>query len=512
MKYTKAKGSITLFAGMTFMLVLQCIFTILEGGRMLELRKVAALNADAGIESVFAEYCIPLWEDYHLLACDLANDAGDIDLDRITECLDGITTSNFAYGETTLLSSPRINFLRIEQDRIEYDRYTLLTDCQGRVFEAAVSAYMKQNLPYEAVNKIKDSYHTMKGVEKNDSYDSNQISNALDSLENAKKEAQNKTECKKENGVTDGDKLPDIKDIPEPPEENPLELVEEVQAGGILGQVLPAGTKISSKSVANKDLVSKRTRIVGKNPKEPSNNLTDKALVEQYLVGYMSNYVEPISKHALKYELEYILAGKSTDEENLKSTVLRIMATREAANFGYLMTDASKQAEAYSLALAIAGASANPAVIEAVKIGLLTSWAYCESVLDLRTLLSGERIPIVKTPATWTSTLSGMGEFLSGFAKAKSSAVGLNYTDYVGTMIMLQSVSTISYRTMDLQELTIRKKDGYQNFRMDQAMCNMDMTVYYTHNSLFFDKVSLISKVIAPYEIPEETTYTYLKY
>ena len=47
---------------------------------------------------------------------------------------------------------------------------------------------MKQNLPYEAVNKITDSYHTMKGVEQNDSYDSNQISNALDSLENAKKE------------------------------------------------------------------------------------------------------------------------------------------------------------------------------------------------------------------------------------------------------------------------------------------------------------------------------------
>ena len=77
---------------------------------------------------------------------------------------------------------------------------------------------------------------------------------------------------------------------------------------------------------------------------------------------------------------------------------------------------------------------------------------------------------------------------------------------------MLQSTEKISYRAMDLQELTIRKKDGYQKFRMDQAMCNMDMTVYYTHNSLFFDKVSLISKVIAPYEIPEETTYTYLKY
>ena len=512
MNYRQVKGSITLFAGMTFMLVLQCIFTILEGGRMLELRKVAALNADAGIESVFAEYCVPLWEDYHLLACDLANDAGDIDLDRITERLEGITTSNFAYGETTLLGSPRINFLRMEQDRIDYDRYTLLTDCQGRVYEAAVSAYMKQNLPYEVVNKITDSYHTMKGVEQNDSYDSNQISNALDSLENAKKEAQNKTELKKDNGVAAGDKLPDINDIPDPPKENPLEVVEGVQTKGILSQVLPSGTKVSSKSVANKNLVSKRARIVGKNPKEPSNSLTDKALVEQYLVKYMSNYVETISGRELNYELEYILAGKSTDEENLKSTVLRIMATREAANFAYLMTDVSKQAEAYSMALAIGGASANPAVVEAVKIGILTSWAYCESILDLRTLLSGERIPIVKTPATWTSTLSKIGELLSGYAKAKSSAVGLNYTDYVGTMLMLQSTEKISYRAMDLQELTIRKKDGYQNFRMDQAMCNMDMTVYYTHNSLFFNKVSLISKVIAPYEIPEETTYTYFKY
>ena len=512
MNYRQVKGSITLFAGMTFMLVLQCIFTILEGGRMLELRKVAALNADAGIESVFAEYCVPLWEDYHLLACDLANDAGDIDLDRITERLEGITTSNFAYGETTLLGSPRINFLRMEQDRIDYDRYTLLTDCQGRVYEAAVSAYMKQNLPYEVVNKITDSYHTMKGVEQNDSYDSNQISNALDSIENAKKEAQNKTEIKNENGAAAGDKLPDINDIPDPPKENPLEVVEGVQTKGILSQVLPSGTKVSSKSVANKNLVSKRARIVGKNPKEPSNSLTDKALVEQYLVKYMSNYVETISGRELNYELEYILAGKSTDEENLKSTVLRIMATREAANFAYLMTDVSKQAEAYSMALAIGGASANPAVVEAVKIGILTSWAYCESILDLRTLLSGERIPIVKTPATWTSTLSKIGELLSGYAKAKSSAVGLNYTDYVGTMLMLQSTEKISYRAMDLQELTIRKKDGYQNFRMDQAMCNMDMTVYYTHNSLFFNKVSLISKVIAPYEIPEETTYTYFKY
>lgn len=498
------KGSITLFAAMTFMLVTQCIFTLLEGARMQELSKVATLNADAGIESVFAEYCIPLWENYHLLACDMANAKGEIDLDAITRHLDELTTSDFASGET-LLGSPRINLLRLEQEQIDYNSYTLLTDCQGRVYEAAVSAYMKENLPYEAVNKMKDSYSKVKGVEENNSYDSGNIGGALDAIENAKKEKGN-------GGATDEEiSKSEIQKV-DPPKENPIEKVEEIQAQGILGMVLPSGGKVSSKSIAGKDIVSTRKRNVGKNPKEPAVNLTDKALVEQYLVGYMSNYVEPVSGHILTYELEYILAGKKTDEENLKSVVERILATREAANFAYLMTDAAKQAEALSMAVAIAGASANPAVIEAVKIGLLTSWAFCESILDLRTLLSGERIPIVKTSATWTSSLSGISSLLSGFAKAKSVSAGLNYTDYVGTMIMLQSVDTIAYRAMDLQELTVRMQGGYKNFRMDQAMSNMDYTIQYKHNSLFFNMVSLISELIEPYKIKREASYMYFQY
>ena len=39
----KERGSITIFAAMTFMLVLQVIFPLLEGARIVESRKIAKM-------------------------------------------------------------------------------------------------------------------------------------------------------------------------------------------------------------------------------------------------------------------------------------------------------------------------------------------------------------------------------------------------------------------------------------------------------------------------------------
>ena len=107
----------------------------------------------------------------------------------------------------------------------------------------------------------------------------------------------------------------------------------------------------------------------------------------------------------MKYELEYMICGKDDDSENLKGTITRILLIRCAANFAYLMTSPAKQSEALAAAATMAGFTVNPAIVEAVKYGLLAGWAYCESVLDLRTLMDGEKIPIIKSDETWTSGL-----------------------------------------------------------------------------------------------------------
>lgn len=435
-----------------------------------------------------------------------------MDLDGIRDHMAEITMSNFASGKT-LLGSTRTNLLRIEQEAIDYDSYTLLTDYEGEVFTAAVAAYMKQNLPAELVHKVKDRYDEMKGVTEQNSYQHNSVGNALDSVKDPEKYIQ-------ESGIEVTDEMRekvkvDPKDLPNVSKEEvqgTLENVGKIQADGILSMVLPAGTQISGKGFSGNDRVSLRYRELGKNPQKPTIGFADKAILEQYIVEYLSNFVDQQEGHAMDYELEYILAGKENDPENLKNVVERILATREAANFAYLFTDSAKQSEALAMAVLLAGPTANPVVIEAIKLGLITSWAFCESILDMRTLLSGERIPFAKSTATWTSSLANISQLLSGYTKAISSPMGLSYTDYLGTMIMLEPLETIAYRTMDVQEYTVRQSTGYANFRMDHVTCNMELTIQYQHDSVFLNMVSLIARITEPYKIQKKTSYTYFKF
>ena len=60
-KQQKYKGSITIFAALSFMLIAQFIFTMLEVSRTIEVRKTLQMNTESVLESIFANYCSPLW-------------------------------------------------------------------------------------------------------------------------------------------------------------------------------------------------------------------------------------------------------------------------------------------------------------------------------------------------------------------------------------------------------------------------------------------------------------------
>ena len=51
---------------------------------------------------------------------------------------------------------------------------------------------------------------------------------------------------------------------------------------------------------------------------------------------------------------------------------------------------------------AIAAAAAVPVAVKPIQMGLLASWAYAESIVELRTLFSGGKIAAAKTAESWT--------------------------------------------------------------------------------------------------------------
>ena len=85
---------------------------------------------------------------------------------------------------------------------------------------------------------------------------------------------------------------------------------------------------------------------------------------------------EEKEKRSLAYEVEYLLEGKTSDQENLEAVLNKMLLIRMGLNFVYLQTDTAKQAEAGAMALALATAVALPMLEPVVKQVLLAAWAF----------------------------------------------------------------------------------------------------------------------------------------
>ena len=226
--------------------------------------------------------------------------------------------------------------------------------------------------------------------------------------------------------------------------------------------------------------------------------------MQQYIKKYGGNFLSPVESGGLSYGEEYVIAGKGTDRENLKYVAEEILLLREIVNFFYLCTDEATQAQALTAATLLAGISGNPAVIEVVKQGILAAWAYGESICDVKILLAGGNVPLMKASGDWNTDLFHLGDVISGTYKGADH--GLCYEDYLQAFMYVLATKKVSYRCMDLMEYTM-KKSGYVNGKMDAMILRMKVETEYSADTIFS---SLLGKdTIGGYSFGKESSYCY---
>ena len=189
---------------------------------------------------------------------------------------------------------------------------------------------------------------------------------------------------------------------------------------------------------------------------------------------YMGSYLHPKEEGALSYQIEYLLIGKDRDSENLKGVVNTLCAVREAANVCYLYSDASKCAEAEAVATALATTLGVPEISPLLKTSLLLGWAYAESLYDVRCLLEGEKIPLLKNSNSWHYSLQGALQMEEG---EKTEQAGLSYEDYLRIMLMLEKKDILTDRAMNMVEADIRMTPGNRAFRLDACYDYVEIEV-----------------------------------
>lgn len=468
------RGSITVFLALILSLVTALVCTGIESVRMAAARTQILNGADIGLYSLFGQFDREMLKDYDLFLLDGSCGQGSLDLASVYD--------NFSSYMKPVLKQ---NSQKLSVVQGGFSAYRLLTDEGGEPFYNQVVQYMKETLGSQGVSLLLDKMKDRK--EKTDQAEQagEQAENG-DIIENYDAEMEENNR-KNEEALAEAEKNPeggeleDEDNVTAPPQKvvNPISIIRRIRKMGILELVIPGNKGVSDGQVQAGTLLSRREKQKGMpmyEPEKTDTSYTSQILFQQYLMEKLGNYSAP-GKGALKYQTEYILGGKTGDIENLKSVAGRLLLIREGVNMVHLVSDGTKRAQAAGLASAIASAFLIPPATGVIEAALLLCWAFGESILDVRELFDGGKVPLVKSTADWQLSLENLPELLNGLDSVRrGSEDGMSYEDYLQVLLLSVSREEKITRAMDMIELCVREK-GRKNFRMDSCIVAAEISV-----------------------------------
>jgi len=238
--------------------------------------------------------------------------------------------------------------------------------------------------------------------------------------------------------------------------EEKLKQVKELISDGIFSLVIPENREVSNKSINRLSLPS--NAITGG---YSGRNLAQRLLVNEYMGTYFADFTDDIDT-PLSYELEYILNGDTSDRINLENAILKILAIREGLNYMHIISDASKMQSAQELATVISGVLCLPQITLLIKFLIIAVWALVESAIDLRCLLSGGKVPLIKSRDDWSADLDSIFDILNNnsLREKEESSRGINYEGYLKMLLYIEEPVKRNFRMMDIMQLDISRSQN----------------------------------------------------
>ena len=124
------------------------------------------------------------------------------------------------------------------------------------------------------------------------------------------------------------------------------------------------------------------------------------------------------------------------------------------------------------MAAVLAGVIAQPELQPLFETALILAWAYLESLYDVKTLLAGGRVELLKTEENWHYSLTNIWNAQTETAKGEGT--GLSYEDYLRIFLYVQPSELSTMRFMDLVEMDIRRTPGNSCFRIDGCIDRLE--------------------------------------
>lgn len=193
---------------------------------------------------------------------------------------------------------------------------------------------------------------------------------------------------------------------------------------------------------------------------------------------------------ALRYEQEYILAGKENDEDNLSLVVKQIIVIRTICNYLSLLSDSSRQKEAYAIAISLVGFTGLEPLVEVIKSMIMLVFAYEEGIVDMAALLQEKKIPVIKNSSQISLSFQELLTFGRTMIQKKAEIVsedkmGCGYTEYLFLLLCIQKQKNTIYHLADIIQMNLKMRYE-ENFSLEKAIFGCKIKANYNIPTVFF--------------------------
>lgn len=492
---TKAKtgGYMTVYLALTVTVIIALCLALIEGCRYRGISLETECVMDIGMDSILAEYHRELQKQYNLFAIDCSYGSDNASIKQTERHLLDYMNRNFSLEDVFLEKLFYRDFFAIQAEEAQMTKVAFLTDGEGEVFRRLAVNAMEDAVGLGLIQQLIDWLQIIesRGLEQQD------IAGQKQHIDEKIREYDGKK--------TAGGKTIHV--------ENPTEALEEKRGSGLLKLVLKE-EEISSRGIKPDTLWETRAKRGEINQGnlvlrklEKWEDLKEKIFFHEYLLKYLGRYGQEKQDSPLWYQTEYVIMGKDSDTENLKGVVNRIFIIREAANTVYLMESEEKYAIAEALGEVLAAAMMVPEIAGLLTATLILGWAFAESVYDVKFILAGEKIPLLKDDVTWHYGLSAalQGELPGMPTEESEKEQGMSYEDYLRVFLLLGEKEDITYRTMNMIEQDIRNTPGNSAFRLDACIVELEMNVRVRSKYGYSFEIERQKSYIASLEATEDT-------
>ena len=465
----KLSGSVTVFGAMIFLVVFSLFMTLIQSvyHSATKARIDSALALAA--ESAFAGYSNEVFNRYGIFVLK----SSSLAMERTREVL----TANMAGSKAGLRS-------------VCFTGETVMTDNGGEPFYRQAVDYMKsEGIAGYVADKLSDEGKQADDAGKIGTL-AEKLGRSTDTNASAEKMAEDIESLMGNAGEEDSsgvnaslkrnlENAAALEGGGEETERDPYKEKAYSDAKTLLGSgltklVLGQGAGISGKSMNLAGWTPNEGLVKSDKLPDTYQNSANDILFREYLLMTFNSYldVNPDSNHEekLDYGLEYIIAGKRSDKDNLELVMRKIFLIREGMNFTYILTHGELKEQAQIFATLLFGWTLNPLNIKAAEYGVIALWAAGESVADLKNLYGGKKVPLVKNAESWNLSLEGV---IRGGLNPKDSGGqrGLDYKDYL-RILLLGNNSVKCARAMDVIEMRMIGA-GEEDFRMRNCIFSM---------------------------------------